>query len=82
MNEGAGGNELGTLGICKLLRSHRRREAKGKDKESNATPKAVPSMPPRTKMAMPRQNLFTGLLCGLSLGCFQAKGERSGDAER
>jgi hypothetical protein len=34
MNEGAGSNELGTLGIGKLVGSDRRREDVGKDKQS------------------------------------------------
>src|SRR5215475_5573931 len=55
-------------------------------KNPSATPKPVPSAPPRTKMAIPRQSLFMGSVscvwCWVVGGCLEVEREERGDAQR
>src|SRR6266851_9759784 len=54
-------------------------------KNPSAIPKPVPSAPPRTKIAMPRQSLFMVILrfgASSSAEWFQAKSKQRGHAER
>src|SRR3954449_1359323 len=58
----------------------------GNKKNPSATPRLVPSTPPSTKIAMPRQNLFIAqspVRSGqLSVSIFQPNREKRGGCER